>query len=121
MGSSLTSRDLVIGISPFTEPDACLVAGVQRAGGMGVLDLGRGADTARVALVQAERWWPGAFGVRVPVGCLLSLAELPAAVDTVVLAPEMSWDAAAVAGRRLLIEVTGVPEAHAAREAHAAG
>ncbi|WP_241255520.1 nitronate monooxygenase, partial [Candidatus Protofrankia californiensis] len=79
-------RDLVVAITPFTEPDARLVAAVVRAGGLGVLDLGRDAAVARVALADAARWSRGAFGVRVPTGCATRPWELPPEVDTVVLA-----------------------------------
>ncbi|WP_322768255.1 polyketide synthase, partial [Frankia sp. Cr1] len=131
-------RDLVIGVTPFTEPDARLAAAVTRAGGLGVLDLGRDAAAARTALADTARWARGPFGVRVPAGCSTAPGDLPAAVDTVVLSSDLlSSDRASVAGstgarwdvvtasaggrRRVLVEVTSVVQARAAVEAGADG
>ncbi|ETA01933.1 polyketide synthase family protein, partial [Frankia sp. CcI6] len=81
----LDARELVVVITPFAEPSASLVAAVQRAGGLGVLDLGLLAGPARDALRDAARWAPGRFGVRAAPGCPLDPDELPASVGTVVL------------------------------------
>src|SRR4051812_33471446 len=72
MTSDPRSRDLVIGLTPFTEPNAALAVAVERAGGLGVLDLGRDVAAAREALSCVRRRWKGFFGARVPVGCALS-------------------------------------------------
>ncbi|WP_239380268.1 type I polyketide synthase [Frankia sp. CIT1] len=134
----IRERDLVIGITPFTEPDARLAAAVTRAGALGVLDLGRDAATARTALVNTARWARGPFGVRVPAGCATVPGELPPVVDTVVLPSgrvpgagpaetgreAARWDvmtAAANGHRRVLVEVTSVAEARAAIEEGADG
>lgn len=99
----------------------------ERAGALGLLDLGRDADAARRGFAELGRRLAGGarYGVRVPAGCPLGPGELPAAVDTVLLADPAShtpgqvaaW--AAAAGRpRVWAEVT---EAAEARTAVAAG
>ncbi|MGH4004608.1 MAG: hypothetical protein ACRDSO_10935, partial [Pseudonocardiaceae bacterium] len=70
--SRLQDRELVLGITPFEEPNAALTVALARAGAVGVLDLGRDAGRARAALADVCQWWPGSFGVRVPAGCPLS-------------------------------------------------
>ncbi|HZS21565.1 MAG TPA: hypothetical protein VFA63_11335, partial [Pseudonocardiaceae bacterium] len=117
--SRLQDRELVVGITPFEEPNAALVVALARAGSMGVLDLGRDHDRAHIALAEVCRWWPGTFGVRLPTGCPLSPADLPDQVDVVVLGPEVRYPADP--GRRMLIEVTSVAQAHAAIRAGACG
>jgi len=117
--SRLQDRELVVGITPFEEPNAALVVALARAGSMGVLDLGRDHDRAHIALAEVCRWWPGTFGVRLPTGCPLSPADLPDQVDVVVLGPEVRYPANP--GRRMLIEVTSVAQAHAAIRAGARG
>ncbi|MCC3775001.1 nitronate monooxygenase, partial [Streptomyces sp. UNOB3_S3] len=67
---------MVIGVSPFGEPDVRLAAAVGRAGGLGVVDLGGRGGAARDALDLARAWAPGAFGVRVPADCPLRADEL---------------------------------------------
>jgi len=48
------ARDLVLGITPFNAPNADLVVAVERAGYLGVLDLGPDAGTARAALERVR-------------------------------------------------------------------
>jgi acyl transferase domain-containing protein/NAD(P)H-dependent flavin oxidoreductase YrpB (nitropropane dioxygenase family) len=106
----------VIGITPFERPNARLALAVERASGLGILDLGRDGRRARVALAEAVRWSRGrSFGVRVPADCPLAPSELPAEVDTVVLGVGSAWSAAeaATGGRRVLAEVTSAAEAAA--------
>jgi acyl transferase domain-containing protein/NAD(P)H-dependent flavin oxidoreductase YrpB (nitropropane dioxygenase family)/NAD(P)-dependent dehydrogenase (short-subunit alcohol dehydrogenase family) len=117
--SSLRDRQLVVGITPFEEPNAPLVVALARSGAVGVLDLGRDTGRARAALADACRWWPGNFGVRIPTGCPLSPADLPAQVDMVVHGLDSPWPAAA--GRREFVEVMSVAQAHAAVQAGAYG
>ncbi|WP_238438179.1 type I polyketide synthase, partial [Frankia nepalensis] len=145
----LAGRDLVVVVTPFAEPNAALVAAVERAGGLGVLDLGREAARARRALADAARWCRGAFAVRVGPGAALGPDDLPAEVDTVLLAdPALiaatapaggaGWDVASARGsartgwaepggpgpaaaRRVLVEVTSVAGARAALAAGADG
>ncbi|MBL7617869.1 type I polyketide synthase [Frankia sp. AgB1.8] len=140
------ARELVVVVTPFAEPNAALVAAVERAGGLGVLDLGRDAARARRALADAARWCD-AFAVRVGPAAPLRPADLPAGVDTVLLAdPDLlaatrptgiaatrptdtaepaNWDVASAAGpaaqRRVLVEVTSVAGARAALAAGADG
>ncbi|WP_330479178.1 SDR family NAD(P)-dependent oxidoreductase [Streptomyces platensis] len=79
----LTGRDRVVALSPFEEPGERIVLAAARAGALGLLDLGRDAGAAREALARLEGV---SYGVRIPVGCPLTPAELPDEVDTVLLA-----------------------------------
>ncbi|MFE5516859.1 SDR family NAD(P)-dependent oxidoreductase [Streptomyces virginiae] len=117
------TRDLVVAVSPFEEPHPAVVTAAERAGALGLLDLGRDADAARRGVAELGRRLAGGtrYGVRVPAGCPLGPGELPAAVDTVLLADPAShtpgqvaaW--AAAAGRpRVWAEVTGAAEARTA-------
>ncbi|WP_405758645.1 SDR family NAD(P)-dependent oxidoreductase [Streptomyces sp. NBC_00073] len=126
---SADPRDLVVALSPFEEPQPRIVIAAERAGSLGLLDLGRDPDAASAAFAElARRIGPRRrYGVRVPAGCPLGPAQLPAEVDTVLLAdpaeygPERVADWAAAAGRpRVWAEVTGRAEARAAVAAGAA-
>ncbi|MER5934880.1 SDR family NAD(P)-dependent oxidoreductase [Streptomyces sp. NPDC002054] len=117
------ARDRVIALSPFTEPGPGLVITAERAGSLGLLDLGRDPAAAHRALADLARCLPaGRYGVRVPAGCPVGPAELPAAVDTVLLAdPDLfaragAWSAGGL--RRVWAETTSPGEA---AEAVAAG
>ncbi|MET7680780.1 SDR family NAD(P)-dependent oxidoreductase [Streptomyces sp. NPDC005423] len=110
---------MIIGITPFQEPDARLAAAVSRAGGLGVLDLGAGDRRAREALACLRRWAPGPYGVRVTRHCRLDPADLaPGDGDgphTVVLGLDSPWRIEELPpGLRVLVEVTGPAEALAA-------
>ncbi|MFF4529325.1 SDR family oxidoreductase [Streptomyces sp. NPDC001407] len=113
----------VIGVSPFGEADARLVAAVRRAGGLGVLDLGDGGRRAREALALARRWTGGAFGVRLPAGCALAPDDLSdlggTGPHTVLLAPGAEWPTGR--GVTVLAEVRSRAEARAAVRRGAAG
>ncbi|MGH3786766.1 MAG: SDR family NAD(P)-dependent oxidoreductase [Pseudonocardiaceae bacterium] len=117
--SWLQQRELVVGITPFAEPNVGLVVALARAGAVGVLDLGRDPSRARAALAEVCRWWRGGFGVRVPAGCPLSSADLPEQVDIVVRESDTRWLMAS--GQRLFVEVTSTAEAVAAVRAGAYG
>ncbi|MGW7491700.1 SDR family NAD(P)-dependent oxidoreductase [Streptomyces sp. NPDC054786] len=116
-------RDLVVALSPFEEPGERIVVAAERAGALGLLDLGRDADAARDALARTGRL---RHGVRVPVGCPLTPADLPDEVDTVLLADPRAYAATgprAVPGpddwagsgrRRVWAEITTPEEAAAA-------
>jgi acyl transferase domain-containing protein/NAD(P)H-dependent flavin oxidoreductase YrpB (nitropropane dioxygenase family)/NAD(P)-dependent dehydrogenase (short-subunit alcohol dehydrogenase family)/acyl carrier protein len=117
--SRLQDRELVVGITPFEEPNAALAVALARAGSVGVLDLGRDHVQARAALADVCRWWSGTFGVRVPAGCPLSPTDLPEQVDVVVHGVGSQWPA--VPGRRLFVEVTSVAQAHTAIRTGASG
>ncbi|MEU5278240.1 SDR family oxidoreductase [Streptomyces asoensis] len=125
MTSAVRSEDMIIGITPFGEPDAGLALAVGRAGGLGVLDLGSGDRRSREALSRMRRAAPGAFGVRIGAHCRFDPAELePGGPHTVVVG---AWESgtpgtsdiaapltsiAALAGRhRVLAEVTDLPGA----------
>ncbi|MFD5513447.1 SDR family NAD(P)-dependent oxidoreductase [Streptomyces sp. NPDC127051] len=120
---SAAPRDLVVALSPFEEPQPRIVIAAERAGSLGLLDLGRDPDAARAAFAElARRLGPGRrYGVRVPAGCPLGPEQLPSEVDTVLLAdaaehtPERVADWAAAPGRpRVWAEATGLAEARAA-------
>lgn len=112
----LTDRERVLCLSPFSAPNPALVVAAERAGGLGVLDLGPSAatDLARVASRH-----PRAFGVRLH-GPLA--VPLPDAVDTVVVdlvryVPNL----AELGERAVLAVITSVAEAVAAIEFGATG
>jgi acyl transferase domain-containing protein/NAD(P)H-dependent flavin oxidoreductase YrpB (nitropropane dioxygenase family) len=122
MVAHLAWRELVIGVSPFGEPNARLVGAVCRAEGLGVLDLGVGDRETRQALELVRRWAPGPFGVRAAAGCALWPAHLPTEVDTVLLSADCPWQLADVVEQyRVLVEVTDVKEALQAAAAGAHG
>ncbi|MFG2875641.1 SDR family NAD(P)-dependent oxidoreductase [Streptomyces sp. NPDC048337] len=120
--SAPAARDLVVAVSPFEEPHPRIVTAAERAGALGLLDLGRDAAAARRAFAElARRLGDGRYGVRVPVGCPTGPGELPPAVNTVLLADPTAHTAgqvaawAAAAGLpRVWAEVTGPAEAAAA-------
>ncbi|MEV7387683.1 SDR family NAD(P)-dependent oxidoreductase [Streptomyces sp. NPDC091215] len=119
MTSPVRAVDLIICITPFGEPDARLATAVCAAGGLGVLDLGRGDRRSREALARLKRAAPGPYGVRVAAGCALTPEDLGPAPDTVVLAADAPWTAGQLATQsRVLVEVTDLL---GAREAVAAG
>src|SRR3954470_12368891 len=76
MTSVAHAEEMIIGITPFHEPDARLAAAVSRAGGLGVLDLGNGDRRSREALARVRRWSPGPFGVRVGPHCRTGPSDL---------------------------------------------
>ncbi|MGX6744771.1 SDR family NAD(P)-dependent oxidoreductase [Streptomyces xantholiticus] len=116
-------RDLVVVVSPFEEPDARMVAAAERAGALGMLDLGRDRERARAAMDSLRG---RGYGVRIPAGCLVAPDELPDTVDTVLLAAEhwrtgtTGWGAS-TATRRVWAEVVDIAEARAAVTAGASG
>ncbi|MCU1298299.1 MAG: Beta-ketoacyl synthase, partial [Acidobacteriaceae bacterium] len=114
-------RDLIIGITPFELPNARLTAALSRAGVLGILDLGRDSTRARTALAQTSRWTKDPWGVRVPTGCSLGLHEIPTGVTTILRQSGVSWTPTQVAGRRVLVEVNNIDEAHRALARNADG
>ncbi|MFJ3792823.1 SDR family oxidoreductase [Kitasatospora sp. NPDC090091] len=127
MRPTVPSADLVIGITPFHEPDAGLAEALCRAGALGVLDLGTGDRRAREELADLRERAPGRFGVRLGDGCRLGPDGLGSpehsGVDTVVVdSGAIGWDTARLAdGYRVLVEVTDLPAALAAVKAGAHG
>jgi acyl transferase domain-containing protein/NAD(P)H-dependent flavin oxidoreductase YrpB (nitropropane dioxygenase family) len=113
-----TDRDLVMGITPFHEPNADLVVAIERAGFLGVLDLGQDAVAARAALERVRRRLGRPFGVRISGGCALSPVDLPPEVDTVLVDPVGAWGTCA---GRVLAEVTSAQEAREALRHGATG
>ncbi|WP_405723295.1 SDR family NAD(P)-dependent oxidoreductase [Streptomyces sp. NBC_01537] len=130
MTSAVRVVDVVIGISPFGEPDARLAAAVSRAGGLGVLDLGVGGRKSREELARIRRWATGPFGVRVGADCLIGPGELAmtggkgnsGGPHTVVLGADSPWRVVEVAAQyRVLVEVTDLEQALEAVRAGAHG
>ncbi|MEY9947960.1 beta-ketoacyl synthase N-terminal-like domain-containing protein, partial [Kitasatospora sp. GAS1066B] len=145
--NALPLTDLVIGITPFQEPDAGLAEAVCRAGALGVLDLGSGDRQAREEFARLRSRTPGRFGVRIGRHCRLTPADLGPqdgrGPDTLLLAVDTpgwnppgsdtpgsntpgcaapGWDLAALADEyRLLVEVTDLAQALAAVRAGARG
>ncbi|KOV87437.1 polyketide synthase [Streptomyces sp. NRRL WC-3618] len=137
MTSAVRAVDMIVGVTPFGEPDARLAAAVSRAGGLGVLDLGLGDRRARDALARMRRLAAQApasatapgfrYGVRIGPHCRLTPADLGGddGPGTVILAPDAA-DAfrpvAEIAARhRVLVEVTDLADALAAVHAGAHG
>ncbi|MGW4910945.1 SDR family NAD(P)-dependent oxidoreductase [Streptomyces sp. NPDC004270] len=119
MTSPVRAVDLIMCITPFGEPDARLATAVCAAGGLGVLDLGRGDRRTREALARLKRAAPAPYGVRVAPGCALTPQDLGPAPDTVVLAAGAPWTVGQLARHsRVLAEVTDLA---GARQAVAAG
>ncbi|WP_371618678.1 SDR family NAD(P)-dependent oxidoreductase [Streptomyces sp. NBC_00454] len=124
-GPAAADRDLVVAVSPFEEPNPRIAIAAERAGSLGLLDLGRDDGAARRAFTElARRLGGGRYGVRVPAGCPIGPQELPPEVDTVLLAdpashtPERIAGWAAADGRpRVWAEVTDLARAEAAAAA----
>ncbi|MBH1932966.1 SDR family NAD(P)-dependent oxidoreductase [Streptomyces sp. AV19] len=116
---------MVIGVSPFGEPDVRLAAAVSRAGGLGVIDLGSDDGAARDALDLARLWTPGAFGVRVPADCALRCDELRVSdgdgPQVVLVAPGFPLRGGEFRPGTVIAEVRGPREARTAVAAGAAG
>ncbi|NGY66034.1 SDR family NAD(P)-dependent oxidoreductase [Lentzea sp. NEAU-D13] len=111
-----SDRERVLCFSPFSTPNPALVVAAERAGGLGVLDLGPNA-AADLGRVTARH--PRAFGVRLH-GPLT--VPLPDAVDTVVVdLVRYLPNLAELGERRVLAVVTSVAEAVAAIEFGAGG
>ncbi|WP_217551864.1 type I polyketide synthase [Streptomyces sp. GbtcB6] len=132
MTSPVRAVDLIMCITPFGEPDARLATAVCAAGGLGVLDLGRGDRRTREALARLRRAAPGPYGVRIAAGCALTPDDLipdglgpdglGPAPDTVVRAADAPWTVAELAPHtRVLAEVTDLAGARAAVAAGAHG
>ncbi|MFF7296979.1 SDR family oxidoreductase [Streptomyces sp. NPDC008265] len=124
MTSAENVQDLVIGLTPFGEPDARLAAAVTRGGGLGVMDLGTGDRAARTAWADLRRWLPDRHGIRVGAQCRLPVDELAhdALPHTVVLGAGAAWSPRDLPrGVRVLAEVTSADEARTALDAGAHG
>ena len=115
-------RDVVWALSPCGRPDPDLVVAAGRADALGVLDLGAGGDRAREALATTAARARVPFGVRVGATCPVTAAELPEAVDTVVVAgPDLVSAFRGVGDRRVVAEVVSAAEGRLAIEAGADG
>ncbi|MFE6004996.1 SDR family oxidoreductase [Streptomyces sp. NPDC056450] len=111
----------VIAVNPLHRPSPRLTAAAARAGALSVLELSTG-DPRSVAdtLDRTLRWSSLPFGVRIRPGCTVTAADLPEPVDTVLLA-DPGRTPEEFAGRRVLVEVTGLAGARQAAGAGAAG
>ena len=107
-------------MSPFGRPDAALIIGVCRAGGVGFLDLGQDARAALRAVESVARRVPD-FGVRVhgaaAADSRLAPGSLPPAVRRVML--PVDADIEPWAGREIWMEVRTRAQAQAAAAAGA--
>ncbi|MFJ9349150.1 SDR family oxidoreductase [Streptomyces sp. NPDC101237] len=122
MTSPVRAVDLIMCVTPFGEPDHRLAAAVCAAGGIGVLDLGRGDRRTREALTRLRHEAPGPYGVRVGPRCALTPDDLDEAPDTVVLAADAPWTAGRIdTWSRVLAEVTDLAGARRAVQAGAHG
>ncbi|MER7838001.1 SDR family NAD(P)-dependent oxidoreductase [Streptomyces sp. NPDC096040] len=122
MTSPVRAVDLIMCITPFGEPDARLATAVCAAGGLGVLDLGRGDRRTREALARLTRAAPAPYGVRVAPGCALTPQDFGPAPDTVILAVDAPWTAEQLpSDSRALAEVTDLAGAYEAVAAGAHG
>src|SRR5437867_3718165 len=102
----VSTRDLVIGLTPLERPDVGLVVAVCRGGALGVLDLGRDRAVGARALAAASRL-VGELGVRAHEGW--SDGELPPQVSTVIV--PAAEDVARFLPRRVLVQVTSLVDA----------
>ncbi|NKE62520.1 hypothetical protein FXN61_39640, partial [Lentzea sp. PSKA42] len=112
----LSDRERVLCLSPFSAPNPALVVAAERAGALGVLDLGPNAasDLDRVIARHTR-----AFGVRLHGPLTVALPE---AVDTVLIDLVRHVPNRAELGERnVLAVITSVAEAVAAIEFGAAG
>jgi acyl transferase domain-containing protein/NAD(P)H-dependent flavin oxidoreductase YrpB (nitropropane dioxygenase family) len=105
--------DLIWVETPFGEPQPRIVVGAARAGGFGVLDLGKDAARARDALAEVTRRTGAPFGVRVDARCPLGPGDLPAGVHTLVVA-DPGLVGAWAGDWRVVAEVRSADEARAA-------
>ncbi|WP_319754715.1 hypothetical protein [Streptomyces sp. AK02-04a] len=131
MTSAVNNSEMIIGITPFGEPDARLASAVSRAGGLGVLDLGVGDRRSREALAHIRRLAAGPFGVRVAERCRMEPGELgpgktrtrgEAELHTVLLGAGSPWQVGDVPARyRVLVEVADLEQALEAVRAGAYG
>ncbi|WP_436497866.1 SDR family oxidoreductase [Actinokineospora sp. HUAS TT18] len=125
MSASIERPGVVIGVTLPGAADARLCAAVTGAGGLGVLDLGRGDRAARAALAQVT----GRFGVRVPPGCALGVDDVLDVVGervdqlgVIVLGWQSAWQPADIPGEYfVLVEVASAVEAQAAVDLGADG
>lgn len=125
MSTWLRRVDLVIAVAADS---ACwrVVPAACRGGALGVLPLDTDPVRALEALSHVVQAGAGDFGVRVPAGCRLCPADLPAQVQTIILDVAdldglPAWAPSAEPARRFLLDVTSVAEARRARAAGAAG
>ncbi|MGP4007874.1 SDR family NAD(P)-dependent oxidoreductase [Streptomyces sp. 4N124] len=123
MTSAVRAEDMIIGVTPFGEPDTRLAAAVSRAGGLGILDLGAGDRRTRAALARIRHLRPGPYGVRIGARCRLRPEDvLDDGPGTVVLAVDAAWRIGEVpSGVRVLAEVTDLEQAREAMRAGAHG
>ncbi|WP_460443781.1 beta-ketoacyl synthase N-terminal-like domain-containing protein, partial [Amycolatopsis cihanbeyliensis] len=122
-GGRTPSRWRVLGLGPFGSADPRLAAAVSRGGGLGVLELGTGSDSAEILARTAEL--AGGFGVRLRRAREASGALRDSGAELVVLAGA-GEDSVVELGSRLpgvavLAEVGTLSQARAAAAAGAHG
>jgi len=118
MGSS----PIVFGLSPLERPDPSLVVAVCRAGGVGILDLGRDESIYAANLARVAKSVDRYFGVRIPEGVDIDPSLLPDNARVVILAGNVDSDAVSRwQARSVLVQVTSLGQARDAISAGAAG
>src|SRR5262245_9282682 len=131
-GHPMSSTHRLICLSLPGYPDPSIAIAASRAGALGVLDLEytRDIDAARAAVARLARWGRGARGVKIDLdneGFIVLLPELPAEIETVIIARPSITDLPKQvrmlqqSGRCVLVEATDVATAAAAADAGAAG
>jgi 3-oxoacyl-(acyl-carrier-protein) synthase/NAD(P)H-dependent flavin oxidoreductase YrpB (nitropropane dioxygenase family) len=116
MGGRVSS---ILGITPFGAPNARLAVALARAGATAILDLGSDRAAGAAELARAAAAVGAGLGVRLDPVDGWSDADLPPAVDTVVL--PAGADPKAFPQRRVLMQVVSLEEAAAAEAVGAAG
>ena len=109
----------VVGISPLQRSDIGLVVGVCRAGGLGVLDLGKDHELGLQAAREVARIIDKPFGLRVRGTLNADSAGIPASAEVVVLDPDA--DFAPWGERTILAQVVSLDEAREAVSKGAVG
>lgn len=109
----------VVVVTPFGHPNAAMALAASRAGGLGILGLGRDERENRQALRAIAGAAKDSLGVRVPAGAGVAPADLPPSVGTVIV--EAGADLAPWAAFITLVEVASLAQARAAVAAGAHG
>src|ERR1700683_2629012 len=85
-GHLVEIRDVVLALTPFGRPEPAMVCSAERAGALGLLDLGLDRSRARDALAVTAGCVRSWFGVRIVDQLEVDCGDLPSEVDTVLLA-----------------------------------
>jgi 3-oxoacyl-(acyl-carrier-protein) synthase/NAD(P)H-dependent flavin oxidoreductase YrpB (nitropropane dioxygenase family) len=126
--NSIQQQDLVMAISPCgeIEPSPRIAVAARVAGGLGVLDLGKGDEWALRCLDSAISLSAGPIGVRVPTACAASVDEVIRVggdkIELIVIGQESPWRVSDVSSSfRVFVEVADRAAAHRAVKSGADG